>query len=752
MDLDDTGADGESESHPLGLAGDKGLEHALSNVRRQSGAGVGDRQGDVPVPVGLGAEVEPTGTRGLGHGLDGVAPEIEQDLLDLDLLGEHPGIPVGLIDGKLDAGPLGLRPEESKDGVEDQAQGRRAQIRWLLAHEVPDLPDHLPGPLRLGGDAIHHVAALLAAAAAGLEHADAGPGVGCDGGQWVVELVGDPGGDLAQGAEPCHVGQLRLVTPNPLLGLLALGDVPEDHHGPEGGALLVANRRGAVLDGKAGAVLAPEDVIVHEAGLVVAEGGIDRAFVGRMGAPVGVTVMQYLVLIGADQLIGPPARQAQQGAVDEGGSSRQVHPIDPFRHGVEDQLLLLLQSRLGLHEPRIQPADPGGHEGHDQQGHHSQQQAEPVARDGLPQREGRRLVIGGKVQASQQLVHRLVVEGDRPARVAPGPCGEVIRGHPQQGDGHLLGQVVAGMAELAEGPFGEQRGAVDEGEVWVLSWIDDPKVRQTDGAFRLHLLQDVGAHRPGVVVAALHRQHHRIVGPGEVQSGQVPRGLDAALGQRVPGHLVAPQGIAVHRQQGAAPQVFQLGEVRMIRAGEDHPAEDVAPCPSDPVAHGGDARDPVAHLQVHVDAGVDQDEVHRLGRDGRVHRREIQWDDTELVSREGGSQIVRGRGPGTLGGGFAPVAQDPDADLGVGWRAERRARRQEEGARERGRLTGTTTAGGCGHWSPHGVSLDPPGVGPRRGRPTLGKTPKTKVVSANGTDPVLPGILVKINHPAAQGR
>ena len=73
----------------------------------------------------------------------------------------------------------------------------------------------------------------------GVQPVEAGAGVGDDGGQGLVDLVRDRGGQLAQGRHPGHARQLGLSLLQGIRGLLALGDVVvrlENRRGPAGRA------------------------------------------------------------------------------------------------------------------------------------------------------------------------------------------------------------------------------------------------------------------------------------------------------------------------------------------------------------------------------------------------------------------------------------------------------------------------------------------------------------------------------------
>ena len=128
----------------------------------------------------------------------------------------------------------------------------------------------------------------------------------------------------------------------------------------------------------------------------------------------------------------------------------------------------------------------------------------------------------------------------------------------------------------------------------------------------------------------------------------------------------------------------------------------------DPVAQGRDTRDPMADLQVDVDARVGQDEVDPAAGHRRVDVREVQGLDAEAMIRQRRAEVIGGGGPGPLGGRVAAVAQDPDADLrrqilgtiltlGQGGRRRQGHRQGQQacrsGAQRRASASGTLVAG-----------------------------------------------------------
>ena len=88
MRLDDAFGDRQSDAHARGLGGDEGLKQAIGNLLGDARAGVGDADLDHIAVNGLGRHQQ-FSPLAVMHGLDGVAHEIEQHLLDLNLVHQH---------------------------------------------------------------------------------------------------------------------------------------------------------------------------------------------------------------------------------------------------------------------------------------------------------------------------------------------------------------------------------------------------------------------------------------------------------------------------------------------------------------------------------------------------------------------------------------------------------------------------------------------------------------------------------------
>src|SRR5215831_4712943 len=83
--LDNRAADRQADTHAVALIGDEGLEELRHQFRRDPGSGVGHADGDHLVVAGCGGNNELASLRRL-HGLDGIAQQVQQNLLDLHLV------------------------------------------------------------------------------------------------------------------------------------------------------------------------------------------------------------------------------------------------------------------------------------------------------------------------------------------------------------------------------------------------------------------------------------------------------------------------------------------------------------------------------------------------------------------------------------------------------------------------------------------------------------------------------------------
>src|SRR6516162_2531288 len=96
--LDNGAADRQADTHSLALVGDKGLEELRHQFRRDPGSGVAHADDDHVVVAGCRGDNKLATLRGF-HGLDGIAQQVQQHLLDLHLVDQNE------IDGRVELKP-----------------------------------------------------------------------------------------------------------------------------------------------------------------------------------------------------------------------------------------------------------------------------------------------------------------------------------------------------------------------------------------------------------------------------------------------------------------------------------------------------------------------------------------------------------------------------------------------------------------------------------------------------------------------
>src|SRR5215510_9087222 len=228
MRLDDGARDRQADPHAMPLGGEERLEQLRSRLFRNAVSGVGHADGDHAVLAGSGGHDELAPGR-LLHGLDRVAHEVEQHLLDLHLVGEHKLD--RRIELELDAYAVILRADQGQGaGLLDQlAEILDAALGLAAGDEIAQPADDLPGAQRLFPRlvhrVVHHDGALVGGA---FEQAPRAFQVVGNGGQWLIELVRQGRGHLAHGGEPRDVDELRLQLLQAGLGLLPLRQVANE--------------------------------------------------------------------------------------------------------------------------------------------------------------------------------------------------------------------------------------------------------------------------------------------------------------------------------------------------------------------------------------------------------------------------------------------------------------------------------------------------------------------------------------------
>src|SRR5450756_2101506 len=235
------------------LGGVEGLEGAGGYLWCHAGSGVGD--GEAGVVAGAGAvEAGAGGGEGegaaVGHGGAGVDAEVEDGLFQLPGVGPDGGQGGPCVDCECGAGTDAGAEQGARtgdDGVEVGALGPGGRA----AADDEQLPGQGACPVD-GVEDVLRVSADVAGVGAVLDEA----GEAGDGAEHVVEVVGDAGGELADGLQPLGAAGLLLVLADLGCGADLGGDVAGD--GREAGDLAVVVAHGGYRDGHVddGAVLA----------------------------------------------------------------------------------------------------------------------------------------------------------------------------------------------------------------------------------------------------------------------------------------------------------------------------------------------------------------------------------------------------------------------------------------------------------------------------------------------------------------
>ncbi|BCD89499.1 hypothetical protein PSm6_59060 [Pseudomonas solani] len=216
----EAGGQGEAKAQAVfaGLGGEEGFEQVLAHGRGDAGAVVAHAE---DVGAVLVVAVEPELAVGLpAHGVKGVGDEVDQDLLQAGLVDGQAGIGEGAVQGQ--RGVFQARVEDEQRRVHGLAQAGLAMVVGA------------PGEgAQAGGDAAHAIDQLVDGGEVGaghvqraaLEEAHGVAGEGAQGGQGLVEFVGDAGGHLPDHRQLAGLDQSVLGLAQVLLGLPAFADL-----------------------------------------------------------------------------------------------------------------------------------------------------------------------------------------------------------------------------------------------------------------------------------------------------------------------------------------------------------------------------------------------------------------------------------------------------------------------------------------------------------------------------------------------
>ena len=138
-----------------------------------------------------------------------------------------------------------------------------------------------------------------------------------------------------------HAAEVPLGFTQAIVGLLAARDVREADDRPEHRTIL-NDRRGAVLDRKALAVLAPQEFVIHPPRFTPAARDAHRTFLRRIHAPIRTMVVDQRVRLLSDHFLRRVTQHPARRGVDEGDDPVRRHPVHPLVRGIQNESRALL--------------------------------------------------------------------------------------------------------------------------------------------------------------------------------------------------------------------------------------------------------------------------------------------------------------------------------------------------------------------------------------------------------------------------
>src|SRR5579859_2480212 len=235
--LDDAVAYGEAEAGAApfaglgsGLGSKEWVINALEIFGRDAGAGVGNDGLDVAVDDGREAQFS-----ALRHGVFGVEQQVKEDLLELAGIAVDARKLAVEVHLYSDARGLHLMLDESQGVANDLVEVGVAELGGGGAGEVQEAVGDLGGAEGLLGNTLKQRRKPFVAAHLLGEHL----GVAADDGERGVDLVGNAGGEQADGGELVGLRELRFEGD-------ALGDVIDKHDAADGDE--VAREQGSYYD------------------------------------------------------------------------------------------------------------------------------------------------------------------------------------------------------------------------------------------------------------------------------------------------------------------------------------------------------------------------------------------------------------------------------------------------------------------------------------------------------------------------
>src|SRR5262247_2178415 len=224
--LDDRAADGQAHAEAARLRADEALEHALELRRFRADAGVADADLHAAGRPRRRYDPDLAGpVRGNTDRLARVHDQIQDHLLELDgIAGDERHDRVGGVDQR-DVLARQVVAQQAHHLVDDLVQIEAALRRVLLAREGAEAPDDRRGALGVGGDVGQRLGHVGMYEARALEQAHRRLRVGHDGGERLVDLVGERGAELAERRDALGVRQPLALPAGLVLGVPPPRDV-----------------------------------------------------------------------------------------------------------------------------------------------------------------------------------------------------------------------------------------------------------------------------------------------------------------------------------------------------------------------------------------------------------------------------------------------------------------------------------------------------------------------------------------------
>ena len=159
------------------------------------------------------------------HGFNAVYDQVQQHLLQLNPVTEDRPFADGEVSVQHDALPLQLGADERQhfpDGVVDVEP---RQFRPGFPGERSQAADDVARLVAAPQDARDRVPRFVKIRLLAVQPSQAGVGVGRDGGEGLVDLMGNGGDQFAHGRQPRDAGEFRLSVSQRLIGVSAFRDV-----------------------------------------------------------------------------------------------------------------------------------------------------------------------------------------------------------------------------------------------------------------------------------------------------------------------------------------------------------------------------------------------------------------------------------------------------------------------------------------------------------------------------------------------